>query len=73
MSSTATTEEPTRSEVERACELLATGDDYSDLLDDLLSAPAVRSDRVTVNFEREPAYGDPQFEAWRRQRYDDAR
>lgn len=32
------------------------------------------SDRVTQAFEREPAdYGDAQFAAWRRQRYDDAR
>jgi hypothetical protein len=57
----------TRGEVERACELLATGDDYSDLLDDLLSTPPVVSDRVTQSFERED-YGDPRFAQWRAQR-----
>src|SRR5262245_41902098 len=62
----------TRDDLARACELLARGDDYSDLLDDLLSAPPVRSDRVTQSFER-PAYGDQNFEAWRRQKYEDAR
>jgi hypothetical protein len=57
----------TRSEVERACELLAAGDDYSDLLDDLLSEPPIRSDRVTQSFERAD-YGDPEFGRWRAQR-----
>jgi hypothetical protein len=57
----------TRGEVERACELLSAGDDYSDLLDDLLSAPPVVSDRQTVSFERED-YGDPNFRTWRAQR-----
>jgi hypothetical protein len=52
----------TRSEVERACELLATGDDYSDLLEDLLEMPP----RTTQTSEREPAdYGDPKFGQWR--------
>lgn len=62
----------TRADIQRACELLAQDDDY-DLLEDLLEQPAIRSDRITQQFEREPAYGDPNFEAWRRQRYDDAR
>ena len=54
----------TRADLERACELLATGDDYTDLLDDLLSEPPIRSDRTTQNFEREN-YGDPEFGRWR--------
>ena len=62
----------TRADISRACELLAAGDDYSDLLEDLLEQPPIRSDRVTVNLER-PAYGDSNFEAWRRQREEDAR
>jgi hypothetical protein len=57
----------TRAEVERACELLSAGDDYSDLLDDLLSMPPIRSDRVTQSFER-PDYGDAEFGRWRAQR-----
>jgi hypothetical protein len=63
----------TRADLARACELLSTGDNYDELLDDLLSTPPIRSERITQQFEREPAYGDPNFEAWRRQRYDDAR
>jgi hypothetical protein len=59
-----TLSQKTRQEVERACELLAAGDDYSDLLEDLLEAPPIRSDRTTVNFERED-YGDPRFGQWR--------
>jgi hypothetical protein len=61
----------TRSEVERACELLSTGDDYDELLVDLLSEPPAR---VTQSFEREPAssnYDQHQwqaFENWRAQR-----
>ena len=51
---------------------VADGDPIYDLLDNLLSEPPIRSDRVTQSFEREPAYGDPNFEAWRRQRYEDA-
>ena len=61
-----------RADLARACELLAAGDDYETLLDDLLSEPPIRSERVTQSFER-PAHGDPQFERWRRQRQEDAR
>jgi hypothetical protein len=56
----------TRSEVERACELLAAGDDYGDLLEDLLEQPTMP--RVTQSFERDPApadYGDRNFAQWR--------
>jgi hypothetical protein len=54
----------TRGEVERACELLATGDDYSDLLEDLLEQPTMS--RVTQSFEQAPAdYGDRRFGEWR--------
>lgn len=64
----------TRTDLARACELLARGDDYDELLVDLLEQPPIRNDRVTQAFEREPAdYGDPRFEAWRRQRMEDAR
>jgi hypothetical protein len=62
-----TLSQKTRTEVERACELLSTGDDYSDLLDDLLSEPPIRNDRVTQSFERED-YGDSRFADWRAQR-----
>lgn len=53
---------------------VADGDPIYDLLDDLLSQPPqpIRSERITQQFER-PAYGDAQFEAWRRQREEDAR
>lgn len=55
----------TRADLARACELLSAGDDYTDLLDDLLTAPPpIRSERVTQSFE----YGDPEFERWRKQR-----
>lgn len=62
----------TRADIARACELLSAGDDYEELLDDLLSAPPIRSERITQSFERD-GYGDPRFEAWRRQRQEDAR
>lgn len=54
---------------------VAGGDPIYDLLDDLLSAPPIRNDRVTQSFEREPApaYGDPKFEAWRQQWREDSR
>lgn len=53
---------------------VAGGDPIYDLLDDLLSTPPpIRNDRVTQAIERESTYGDPQFEAWKRQRYEDAR
>ena len=59
----------TRDDLARACELLAAGDSYDELLDDLLSAPPVRSDRVTVNFEREgnDRIPDEGFQKWRGQ------
>jgi hypothetical protein len=66
-----TLSQKTRSDIARACELLATGDSYDDLLVDLLSEPAVRSDRTTVSFERDD-YGDRQFSKWRQQYREDA-
>lgn len=62
-----TLSQKTRADISRACELLATGDSYDELLDDLLSAPPVYSDRVTQSFQRDD-YGDPQFAQWRAQR-----
>ncbi len=61
-----TLSQKTRADVARACELLATGDDYDELLIDLLEQPPIRSDRQTVSFERENYYGatdDPEFVA----------
>lgn len=66
-----TLSQKTRTDLARACELLAAGDDYEEL-DDLLSTPPVVSDRVTEAFER-PDYGDPRFERWRQQRHEDMR
>jgi len=63
----------TRADLTRACKLLVDGDSYDDLLDDLLTAPPIRSDRVTQQFEREPAYGDPNFVRWRQQWREDTR
>lgn len=63
----------TRDDLTRACELLAAGDSYDELLVDLLEQPPIRSERITQQFEREPAYGDPNFESWRRQWREDAR
>jgi hypothetical protein len=63
----------TRDDLSRACELLAQGDSYDELLVDLLEQPPIRNDRVTQSFERESTHGDPRFEAWRRQREEDAR
>ena len=60
----------TRAQIAHACELLAQDDDY-DLLDDLLSEAPIRSERVTQSFERENY--DPNFERWRRQRWEDSR
>lgn len=59
----------TRADLTRACELLAMGDDY-DLLEDLLEQAPIRSDRVTVNFEREGNAGipDQRFQTWRGRR-----
>lgn len=69
--------ERTRADITRACELLAAGDDYEDLLEDLLSTPPIRSDRTTQSFEREPIPTEEEqlrrFGAWRRQRDEDAR
>ena len=62
----------TRADISRACELLSSGDDYDELLDDLLDQPPIRSDRTTVNLERDD-YGDRRFGAWRYQREEDAR
>ena len=60
----------TRADIARACELLAAGDDYDELLVDLLEQPPIRNDRVTQAIERESTYGDPQFERWRQRRED---
>lgn len=57
----------TRAEVERACELLAAGDDYDELLVDLLEQPPGRPAPVTQSFDRDD-YGDPRFAAWREAR-----
>jgi hypothetical protein len=64
----------TRADLTRACKLLVDGDSYDDLLDDLLSAPPIRSDRTTVNLERPPQWGEPEhFAAWREERHEDER
>lgn len=59
----------TRADLQRACELLAAGDDYTDLLEDLLERPPIRSDRVTQSFERDGNAGipDQRFQTWRGQ------
>jgi len=57
----------TRDDLARACELLSAGDNYDELLDDLLSTPPIRSERVTQTFERDD-YGDTNFGNWRKQR-----
>lgn len=64
----------TRDDLARACELLARGDSYDELLVDLLETPPIRSERVTQSFERED-YGDPNFARFRgrRQWEEDAR
>lgn len=66
-----TLNQKTRADLARACELLAAGDDYSDLLEDLLDEPPpIRSDRVTQTFER-PQDTDPQFRQWRGRRQEE--
>jgi hypothetical protein len=69
-----TLSQKTRADLTRACELLARGDSYDELLVDLLEQPPIRNDRVTQAIERESvnSYGDPRFGAWRRQRHEDA-
>lgn len=57
----------TRADLARACELLAAGDDYDELLEDLLEQPPIRSERVTQSFDRED-YGDPNFGRFRERR-----
>jgi hypothetical protein len=62
-----TLSQKTRADLARACELLSTPSDL-DILEDLLEMPPIRSDRTTVNFEREaspPDYGDRKFGEWR--------
>ena len=60
----------TRADVARACELLTKGDDYSDLLEDLLLEPPPRREYKTQSFDRVPTEAEQidDFDHWRRQR-----